>query len=198
MQSDEGKKTADIRNVIHIHIIQHKLLLNSNIKSCLGRKPTLFNAGKASNFIYSIKPEIDAKRRVELNNLDFYGARIKWLVDNDYQFSFEKMNSEIFKTNLELIDSRLPEIFSQLFLHWYLGGPNRLEEHTDSLNQTNPCNFNIELNPNFYTYKIKRILVDVALGMNAGSLWTGTFSATSGYIAVKSDANSYVPYLQLE
>jgi len=185
--SDERKETADIRIVIHDPITQHEPLLGFSIKSYLGGKPTLFNAGKPSNLIYKIKPEIDDKKRIELNNLDTYGARIKWLVENDYNFTFEKMNSEIFRTNLELIDSRLPEILSHLLLHRFLGGPNKLAGLTEFLNETNPCDFNIKLNPNFYTYKIKRLLVDAALGMKAGSLWTGTFSATGGYIAVKRD-----------
>jgi hypothetical protein len=97
------------------------------------------------------------------------------------------MNSPIFKTNLELIDSRLPEILSHLVLHKYLSGKSKLSELTDYLNIENPCNFNIQLNPNFYTYKIKRLLVDAALGMKAGSLWTGAYSATGGYIIVKKD-----------
>ena len=183
--SDERKETADIRIVIHDPITQHEPLLGFSIKSYLGGKPTLFNAGKPSNLIYKIKPEIDDKKRIEINNLDTYAARIKWLVENGYKFTFEKMNSEIFRTNLELIDSRLPEILSHLILHRYLGGPNKLAGLTEFLNETNPCDFNIKLNPNFYTYKIKRLLVDAALGLKAGSLWTGTFSATGGYIAVK-------------
>lgn len=185
--SDERTETADIRIVIHDPITQHEPLLGFSIKSYLGGKPTLFNAGKPSNLIYKITPEIDEKNRIELNNLDTYGKRIKWLVDNAYKITFLKMNSEIFRTNLELIDSRLPEILSHLLLIRYLGGPNKLAELTEYLNKINPCNFNIKLNPNFYTYKIKRLLVDAALGMKAGSLWTGTFSATGGYIAVKRD-----------
>ena len=137
--------------------------------------------------IYKIKPEIDEKTGNEINKLEGYTARIKWLTENGYKLEFEKMNSEVFRTNLELIDSRLPEILSHFLLHRFMGGPNKLADLTKFLNEKNPCDFNIKLNPNFYTYKIKRLLVDAALGMKAGTLWTGTFSATGGYIAVKKD-----------
>jgi hypothetical protein len=185
--SDDRKETADIRIVIHDPITQHEPLLGFSIKSYIGGKPTLFNAGKPSNFIYKISPQLDAESAITINNLDTYGSRIKWLIDKGYQLSFQKVNSEIFRTNLELIDSKLPEIWSYLILFRYLGGPSKLSDLTTYLNKTNPCRFNIALNPNFYTYKIKRLLVDAALGMKAGSLWTGAFSATGGYIAVKKD-----------
>jgi HpaII restriction endonuclease len=185
--SDERKQTADIRIVIHDPITQHEPLLGFSIKSYLGGKPTLFNASKPTNLIYKITPEVEESKRIELNSLDTYTARIRWLIENGYNLQFAKMNSEIFRTNLELIDSRLPEILSHLLLHRYLGGPTKLLELTHYLNEANPCNFNTKINPNFYTYKIKRLLVDAALGMKAGTLWTGTFSATGGYIAVKKD-----------
>ena len=145
------------------------------------------NSSPETNLIYKITPEIDDSKREELNSLETYSARIKWLIENGYNLTFAKMNNEFFRTNLELIDSRLPEILSHLLLHRYLGGPTKLAELTNYLNKTNPCNFNTELNPNFYTYKIKRLLVETALGMKAVTLWTGTFSATGGYIVVKKD-----------
>ena len=185
--SDERKETADIRIVIHDPITQHEPLLGFSIKSYIGGKPTLFNASKNSNLIYKIIPEIDTNKRNELNELNTYGERIKWLKENNYQLQFVKAYSDIFATNLELVDSKLTEILSHLLIYKYLTGTNKMTELTILLNEKNPCNFNINLNPNFYTYKIKRLLVDAALGMKAGKLWSGNFSATGGYIAVKKD-----------
>ena len=147
----------------------------------------LFNASKATNLIYRITPDLDAAKADEINQFETYGARIKWLTENGYVLQFVRTNNPIFQTNLELIDSRLPEILSHLLLHKFLNGTSKLNELTAYLNQTNPCGFNIHLNPNFYTYKIKRLLVDAALGMKGGQLWTGTFNATGGYIIVKKD-----------
>ena len=185
--SDERKETADIRIVIHDPITQTEPLLGFSIKSYIGGKPTLFNASKNSNLIYKITPELDISKSKELNELDTYGARIKWLNENGYKLQFIKTNSEIFRTNLELIDSKLPEILSHILICKYTTPNNKLADLTNFLNESNPCNFNIELNPNFYTYKIKRLLVDAALGMKAGKLWSGSFSATGGYIVVKKD-----------
>jgi hypothetical protein len=185
--SDDNKKTSDIRIVIHDPITHHEPLLGFSIKSYLGGKPTLFNASKPTNLIYRISPEVENSRLIELNSLETYSARIKWLIENGFKFQFSKMNSETFRTNLELIDSRLPEIWSHLLLQRYLGSSTKLVDLTNFLNETNPCNFNTQVNPNFYTYKIKRFLVDAALGMKASSLWSGLFDATGGYIVVKKD-----------
>lgn len=154
---------------------------------CMVIDDILFNSSKQSNFIYKITPSLSKEDTELLNGFDTYTNRLNWLKNNNYSLSFFKMHSDIFKSNLELIDSKLPEILSSLLLHNYLEGVNKITDLTAYLNTSNPCNFNIELNPNFYDYKIKRLLVDLALGMKAGKSWTGTFNANGGYIAVKKD-----------
>ena len=91
----------------------------------------LLNSSPETNLIYKITPEIDDLKREELNTLETYSARIKWLIENGYNLTFAKMNNEFFRTNLELIDSRLPEILSHLLLHRYLGGPTKLAYTTE-------------------------------------------------------------------
>jgi len=110
--SDERKETADIRIVIHDPITQNDPLLGFSIKSYLGSKPTLFNAAKTTNFIYRIEPEIADNTLIQLNSLETFTLRLKWLNENGYKLKFKKMNNKVFKTNLERIDSKLPEIFS--------------------------------------------------------------------------------------
>ncbi|WP_026977985.1 HpaII family restriction endonuclease [Flavobacterium tegetincola] len=187
--SDERKQTADIRIVIHDPITQHEPLLGFSIKSYIGSKPTLFNASKNSNFIFQVIPSLDNAAKDYVNNLDTYGIRMKWLNDNGYQFKFKRVNGELFQSNLELIDSKMPEIMASLILNSYLTDKNKLEDLVEILEQENPCGFNISTNQNFYKYKIKRILIDAALGMKAGKMWDGTFNANGGYIIVKKDGD---------
>lgn len=182
---DESVETADIRIVIHDPITQYEPLLGFSIKSYIGSKPTLFNSSQQSNFIYKISPDLTDELTDYLNQMDTYSSRINWLVTNGYELRFLRLYSEVFKSNLELIDSRLPEIIASALLHNYTTGENRIQNLIQYLNLENPCQYNIALNPNFYEYKIKRLLVDMALGMKAGRLWTGTFNANGGYIAVK-------------
>ena len=105
MLSDERKETADIRVVIHDPITQYQPLLGFSIKSYIGGKPTLFNASKNSNIIYKIFPQLPESDIDKLNSFGTYGDRFKWLKNNKYKLRFVKMNSDIFTSNLELIDT---------------------------------------------------------------------------------------------
>lgn len=187
--SDDKVETSDIRIVIHDPILQTQQLQGFSIKSYIGGKPTLFNASKNTNLIYRILPELTPDLVLKINSLETYSKRIDWLIKNNYKLSFIKMYSDIFKTNLEMIDSRLPEILAHWLLYRYISGTNTLVKLTDYLTNSNPCHFNIDLNPNFYNRKIKDMLVDMSLGMQAGKIWDGTFNVTGGYIAVKKDGD---------
>jgi hypothetical protein len=187
--SDEKKQTADIRIVIHDPITQYEPLLGFSIKSFMGSKPTLFNASKNTNFLYKITPSLDEITKQKVNDLDTYGERVKWLKENGFQLTFCKPDSKMFHSSMELIDSRLPEIMGHLVLNSYLKKINKISELVEDLTTENPCGFAVEINPNFYDYKVKRFLTDAALGMKAGKVWSGTFNANGGYIIVKKDGD---------
>lgn len=157
------------------------------LKSFSEDNPYLLQASKQSNFVFKITPALSSTDVEVLNNMANYGMRIKWLKEYDYKLNFYKLHSNIFKSNLELIDSRLPDILAALLLEHYFNKKNKLTDLIAHLNESNPCDFNVEINPNFYEYKIRRLLVDAALGMKAARPWTGTFNANGGYIAVKKD-----------
>ncbi len=53
----------------------------------------------------------------------------------------------------------------------------------------NPLDFDITNNHNYYSYKIKRLLTDIALGMLPTRVWTGKLDATGGIIIVKEDGD---------
>jgi len=186
--SDDKKETADIRIIIYDPKTHHEPLLGFSIKSYIGSKPTLFNASKNSNIIFEILPQLSLKNMEMLNSLRTYGERFKWLQDNNYKLEFRKMNNDIFASNLEIIDSLMPKIVSEMVL-CKIKNINKISEISADLSISNPCKYKLNLNSNFYEYKIKRLLVDVALGMKAGRSWTGNFNATGGYIAVKQDGD---------
>jgi len=187
--SDDRKQTADIRIVIHDPITQYEPLLGFSIKSFIGSKPTLFNASKNSNLLYRVEPTIDRDNIELINKLETYGERLKWLQNNGYKLLFWKPSSDIFHATMELIDSKLPEIFGHLVLNSHIKKISKLPDLVEDLNKRNPCNFALKINPNFYEYKVKRFLIDASLGMKAGSVWNGTYNASGGYIIVKKDGD---------
>ena len=50
-------------------------------------------------------------------------------------------------------------------------------------------NYDLSLHHNFYEYKLKHLLTDIALGLMPAKVWTGKYDATGGYLIVKEDGN---------
>ena len=55
--------------------------------------------------------------------------------------------------------------------------------------KNNPLEYDNSNNHQFYIYKIKRFLTDVALGMMPSKVWSGEYNATGGYLIVKEDGD---------
>ena len=55
------------------------------------------------------------------------------------------------------------------------------------ISKLNPLGFNFDTGHPFYSYKIKRFLTDVALGMMPSKVWTGELDSTGGFLVVKED-----------
>ncbi len=182
---------SDIRIVIHDQRINQKAELGFSIKSQLGGDSTLLNAGKTTNFIYQITGfkgsisdinrinAIETKskikdRLVEVNKL---GGKLKFL-------SLEK---DIFKNNLVLIDSLLPNILGEVIKKYFTSNLSTLNALTEEISSINPIGYDTQFSHSFYAYKIKRFLTDVALGMMPSKVWGGVYDATGGYLIVKED-----------
>lgn len=181
---------ADIKIVVHDLNTGLKPTLGFSIKSLLGQKSTLFNAGAGTNFIYKLtKPkalQFDVGR-FNTNTLvqSKISARLTQLENLGFQIRFHKIQSDNLQLNLELIDSRLPEILAYIIRQKYKTGVSNVARLLETVNQDNPLRFDLSKGHPFYEYKLKTFLVDAALGMTPETVWTGTYDATGGIIIVK-------------
>jgi len=101
--------------------------------------------------------------------------------------SFKQTESSIFGNNLTLIDSALPKILAEIVYLFFTSSHSKTIDLVDEISKANPLGFNLETNHPFYSYKIKRFLTDIALGMMPSKVWTGELDATGGYLVVKED-----------
>ncbi len=101
------------------------------------------------------------------------------------KFKFATLEQDVFKNNLVLIDSLLPNIVAELIKTFFTTTLSSLKDLTESINKFNPLNSDTQFAHTFYDYKIKRFLADVALGMTPSKVWTGIYDATGGYLVVK-------------
>jgi type II restriction enzyme len=182
---------SDIRIVIHDQRTGTNPELGFSIKSQLGNASTLLNAGKTTNFTYKVnRLNLSAKQIRDINGINTK-SKIKDRLDEikklKGKLEFEKTESSVFGNNLVLIDSALPKIISEILLLYFTSNFSKISELVAEISAKNPLGYNLENNHPFYSYKIKRFLTDIALGMMPSKVWTGELDATGGYLIVKKD-----------
>lgn len=191
----KAKSTSktDIRIVIHDLRINQQVELGFSIKSQLGGDSTLLNAGKTTNFIYQIQDFNSTKSIIDkINSIDSKSKikdRLEAIKKAGGKLKFSNIEQDIFKNNLILIDSLLPNILGEIVLSFYTTKNTTLKDLSDEISKKNPLKYDVQFSHSFYEYKIKRFLTDVALGMMPSKVWTGVYDATGGYLVVKENGD---------
>jgi type II restriction enzyme len=184
---------TDILIVIHDQRINQSSELGFSIKSQLGGEATLLNAGKTTNFIYQItsfKPSLKQSKLInEIDTNSKIKDRIEAIKNEGGMLKFTALEKDIFKNNLVLVDSLLPNILAEIVKTFYTSNLSSIKDLTDCINKANPLNYDTQFAHTFYNYKIKRFLTDVALGMTPSKVWTGVYDATGGYLIVKENGD---------
>lgn len=191
----KAKSTSktDIRIVIHDQRINQSAELGFSIKSQLGGDSTLLNAGKTTNFIFEItNTNFNESEIQQINQIDSRSKikdRIAAIFKKKGLLKFKSLEQDVFKNNLILIDSMLPNILAEIILLFYTSNLSSMKTLCDSIAIVNPLNFDTQHSHAFYEYKIKRFLTDVALGMMPSKVWAGKYDATGGYLIVKENGD---------
>lgn len=194
-----SKVKAKSQNKTDITIVIHDLrtgmspTLGFSIKSKLGNDSTLFNAGKTTNFTFSVtghdfsQNEIAAVNAINTKNKII--DRVLAIQKNGGQLEFLKMDDDICRNNFVLIDSCLPPIMADILLEGYQGGSKDLKALTEIIAERNPIGYDMSHNQKYYEHKVKNFLVASALGMVPHTPWNGKYDANGGYLVVKDDGD---------
>jgi len=184
---------TDITIVVHDQRTNQQPTLGFSIKSQLGSPSTLLNAGKTTNFIFKISNvKLTPSQIEDINSISSRSKimdRINFVLDSNGLFDFVKTEKQVFSNNLILIDSKLPEILSQIVYEFYSSKKSSILDLVENTNSKNPLNFDVSNEHKFYEYKIKRFLTDIALGMMPSKVWTGEYDATGGYLIIKENGD---------
>ncbi|WP_201595138.1 HpaII family restriction endonuclease [Psychrobacter fulvigenes] len=188
LKASSTQKT-DITIVIHDEKTNQQPVLGFSIKSQLGSPSTLLNAGKTTNFRYKVNG-LTSTQLAEINAIEGRKkiidrvAKIKILGGI---LTFDKILNSTFSNNLILIDSLLPQIISEMLLSFYTKDSSTVADLVQLIENSNPIGFDNSNEHRFYTYKVKKMLTDMALGLTPAKVWTGKYDATGGYLVVKDD-----------
>ena len=162
-----------------------KPIVGFSIKSFVGQNPTLFNVGKNTNFRFRVSGCTDEIQE-EINKKSRLKQKMKCLFDNGCDLSFDKMASDRFRMNLELIDSNMDSLIAEVIHRMWKDGTERISDIISAITKDDPLG---KKNKNFYEYKMKQFLSSVALGMLPEKEWDGRDQANGGYIIVKKDGD---------
>lgn len=192
LKADSNTKT-DITIVVHDQRTNQQPTLGFSIKSQLGNPSTLLNAGRTTNFIFKINGlNLDEEEIIAVNSIETRSKikdRIEYLENRRGVFEFARTEQKVFSNNLVLIDSLLPQILASMIFNFYTSNSSKIIDLISKVEEDNPLNFDISDKHKFYTYKTKRLLTDIALGMMPSKVWSGEYDATGGYLIVKEDGD---------
>lgn len=184
---------TDILVVVHDKRLNQIAQLGFSIKSHLGGDSTLLNAGKTTNFIYQIDncpvDKVLMQRINSINTRSKIKDRIKEIRRVGGCLNFVTLEKDVFKNNLILIDSLLPQILAEILLEFFTTEASTIRDLCERVAIANPLDYDTKGHHKFYEYKIKRLLTDAALGMMPATVWQGTYDATGGYLIVKGDGD---------
>ena len=187
----KSSSKRDITVVVHDYRTGQQPALGFSIKSQLGSPSTLLNAGQTTNFVYKLSNlHLDELEIEAINSIDTRSKikdRIEAILKQGGKFEFQHTKNQIFSSNLILIDSLLPRLLSELVFEFYTSNLSKMIDLVNEVKNKNPLHFNLSNKHPFYSYKIKRFLTDIALGMMPSKIWTGQYDATGGYLIVKED-----------
>lgn len=195
----KSKNKSDIKLVIHDLKTGIKPTVTFSIKSLIGKDSTLFNPQVGTNFIYKI--EVPDGQKIDINAINKaaidkssnkkgkISLRIDALRELGCKINFQRIQSEKLHLNTLLIDSDLPKILSYMLLYKYEFSLRNTTDLLDKLQEMNPLNYDTKFEHPFYSYKVRGLLYDYALGMTPEEVWTGKYSATGGIIIVKEDGD---------
>ena len=178
----------DIKMVVHDPSTAQSHDMAYSIKSQVGSPSTLLNASNATNFIYELfYPNVDIR---QLNSLESARKIIRQVMEGKGSIKFVGVNNEIFNQNMELIDYLFPEIMGYLLQVHYSTRLSKLSEIVDSLGDQFVLPVSGKtVKKSEIIYKLKQLLVAIALGMTPSKKWDGMLSANGGYLIVKTDGS---------
>lgn len=195
------------KNDIIMEVYDHSTALTTvagfSIKSKYKNAATLFNAAKASSFVYKL---VGASRaQVDyINQLNTKtggkdkNARLQYIQEQGIGFEFQgakilpQQEHSTFADNLEMVRGDMVEIMNEILLVQYFQAKDncKLSDITKHLEQTNPLHK--RTSGTFYQKAIKDLLYATFAGMTASKPWDGQSIVNGGYIVAKEDGEVLV------
>lgn len=184
----KSQDKADIHLMVHDIMSGRDDTFGFSIKSQLGSPSTLFNASGTTNLIYAITGHtLSLDEITKFNGFRLFKQKFEYLHLLGSDIEFDSTENEVFDFNLKMVTSEMTEIFAVMIKAYYEGKASKISDLTEIVAKSGMVD---TLDNSVYLkHKLKNLLTNIALGMVPGTLWTGDYEATGGYIIVKEDGD---------
>lgn len=158
-----------------------------SVKSLVGGASTLLNAGRTTNFIYEVAgfPATGIKKINDMEGSSKVRDRVAAIAAQGGNLRFIGLNEPVFSRNLRKIDTMMPEFLAEMLLGFFGGRGSSLAALTDVLAEHPEFASEFGLSRGDFEFKLKQLLVSIALGLVPSKPWDGLMLAHGGYLVVK-------------
>lgn len=184
----KSQDKADIHIMVHDIMSGRDDTFGFSIKSQLGSPSTLFNASGATNFTYKLVGHKLSDNEIDVfHGYKYFKDKFDYLASLGTSVEFVQTDNEILDFNLKMVMTEMPKIFANMIYYYYKDKVYLISELTDIVAEENIID-TLD-NKVLLRHKVKELLTNIALGMVPGTMWTGDYEATGGYIIVKDDGD---------
>lgn len=197
-------KSSNLKDILINLQVPHTSVstnLRYRIKSSLRSLSILFGSKQSTSFIYEINSPAGYNPETvnELNGRFKFKSRFKMLEKNGCELVFHDLESEIFRKNLQMVDSYLPKLLGAALYYYYSGkSKSEIISVLEVLKKFNPLDFDFLDTHPIYEYKLRKCLTAMVLGMTSDTLWDGNYSAYGYCLTITKDGEKIIDHLYNE
>lgn len=163
------------------------------VRSRLGMMLPLLDGGRAANFKFvqtGVKFAVPTINKINAEGEeDDVTARLLMTERLGGVLKYDDVADKIFRSNLSMIDLHAGRLFGEMVRLMWLDGQTKVADLTEAVKALNPLKIKDELirKHGFYEYKVKELLLALAMGMRPAKLYNGTDTAIAGFLFVTGE-----------
>ena len=150
------------------------------------RKLMLLKSDRTTNIVYRVDG-ISKEQAIKINSIETVDKIQKRMVkirECGGTLSYFNIESKIFRNNLIMVDSKMPEILGCMLLDSYSENVNDCRTLVDMTCEKNPIGYS---DTSIYQYKVKQFLFSCAAGLTSTTYWDGLYRTDIGFDIVNAD-----------
>ena len=158
-----------------------------------GKMLPLLDGGRAANFKFEqsgVKFAVPTINKINAEGEeDDVTSRMLMIERLGGVLKYNDVADKIFRSNLSMIDLHAGRMFAEMTRIMWLDGITKMSELTEEIKKMNPLKIKDELinKHGYYEYKVKELLLALAMGMRPAKMYNGTDSAISGFLFVTAE-----------